>query len=162
MDTLPRVLAVLLAVLLASIGAVSQADDPPPGPHATLRIASATSGVAASSWVNTYSSEACEEKKGEGRMASFHLLRSKEKTVFVPVGKRLYLLAGAEVTPPVGAEVRKSKCLAMASFVPEDGKAYDVKHDLVTRNCPIVVTLGGAAVATFEKHKPKDLCKDKF
>ncbi|MGH8441723.1 MAG: hypothetical protein ACRETF_02345 [Nevskiaceae bacterium] len=159
---LPRFLAVLPAALLASVCTVSGADDEPVGPHAKLHIVSATSGIAASSWVNMYSSEACEEMKGEGRIAGFNMLTRKSKTVPVPIGQRLYVLAGAEITPPVGAEVRKTRCLAMASFVPEDGKTYDVKHDLVTRNCPIEITLGGAPVATFQKHKPKNLCKHKF
>ena len=162
MNTPLRVPAVLPAALLASVCLVSHADDKPIGPHANLHIVSATSGVAAASWVNVYSTEACEEKTGEGRVANFHMLARKEKTVPVPIGRRLYVLAGAEITPPVGAEVRKTKCLSMASFVPEDGKTYEVKHDLVTRNCPIGITLGGAAVPSFEKNKPKNLCKEKF
>ena len=157
-------LTALLSSLLVPAPVFAGYEEPDEkAPAAELRIISSTSGVASSSWVDGYSTEACERKKGEGRLATFNLFAKSQKVVRVPVGARLYVLAGAEITPPVGAEeVRQTRCLSMKSVVPEAGKVYEIKHDLITRNCPVEVKdASGAPVATSEKHKPKGLCKEK-
>jgi hypothetical protein len=149
-------LLVLLSLLAAVVPAWS-ADEPEP-PSAELHLVSSTSGVAARSWVAKYATETCE--KGE-RLASFNLVTRGEKKVQVPIGERIYLLAVANVEPPVGADtVGKTTCRGMGSFVPEDGKVYEVRHDLKARNCPLLVTEGGKEVATYQKHKAKGPCKD--
>jgi len=163
MNALRLSLAVLSYVLLVPAYASSYDEPDEKTPSAELRIISSTSGIAASSWVDGYSSEACPEKDDEGRLATFNVITRGKKVVRVRVGARLYVLAGAHIEPPVGAEVRKTTCLSMASFVPETGKAYEIKHDLITRNCPIEIKeASGAELKTFQKHKPKDLCKKKF
>jgi hypothetical protein len=152
-----RSLPVLSALLLAVAGPAGSADEPKP-PSAQLRIVSSTSGISQSSWFARYATETCDN--GE-RMAGFNFTTpSGKKDVEVPVGARLYLLAFAHVEPPVGADnVGKTSCRGMASFVPEDGKAYEVKHDLKERNCPLLITEGGAEVKTFQKHKVTGPCK---
>ena len=146
----------ILPIALLGLGAAFAADEPKP-PSAQLRILSSTSGVAETSWVARYASEACD--KGE-RLASFNFATRGKKEVEVPIGARLYLLAYAHVEPPVGADtVGKTSCRGMASFVPEDGKVYEVRHDLKTRNCPLLVTESGAEVATYQKHKVTGPCK---
>lgn len=152
----PSLLPVLLLAVVA--GPASPAEQPKP-PSAQLRILSSTSGIAQSSWVARYATETCD--KGE-RLASFNFTTlSGKKEVEVPIGARLYLLAYAHVEPPVGADnVGKTSCRGMASFVPEDGKTYEVKHDLKARNCPLLITeASGAAVATLQKHKATGPCK---
>ena len=147
-----------LLALAAFSGPASSADEPKP-PSAQVRIISATSGLAQSSWVARYATETCEQ--GE-RLASFNFTTpSGKKEVEVPVGARLYLLAYAHVEPPVGAQtVGKTSCRGMASFVPQDGKVYEVKHDLKARNCPLLITeASGAVPATFQKHKAAGPCK---
>jgi hypothetical protein len=151
--TLPALLA-----LAAFGGPASSAEEPKP-PSAMLRIVAATSGIAESSWVARYATETCDQ--GE-RLAKFNFTTpSGKKEVEVPIGARLYLQAYAHVEPPVGAQtVGKTSCRGMASFVPEDGKVYEVKHDLKTRNCPLLITeASGAAPATFQKHKVAGPCK---
>jgi hypothetical protein len=147
-----------LLVLAAFCDPASSADGPKP-PSAQLRIIAATSGIAQSSSVTRYATEACDN--GE-RLAKFNFTTpSGKKEVEVPVGARLFLVAYAHVEPPVGAQtVGKTSCRGMASFVPEDGKVYEVKHDLKDRNCPLLVTdASGAAPATFQKHKVTGACK---
>jgi hypothetical protein len=151
--TLPLVLA-----LAAHCGPAASAEEPKP-PSAQLRIISATSGISQNSSVTRYATEACD--KGE-RIAKFNFTTpGGKKEVEVPIGARLYLVAYAHVEPPVGAQtVGKTSCRGMASFVPEHGKVYEVRHDLKARNCPLLITdASGAAPKTFQKHKPAGLCK---
>ncbi len=151
--TLPALLA------LAAFCAPAWSAEEPKPPSAQLRIVSATSGIAQSSSVTRYATETCEQ--GE-RLARFNFTTpSGKKEVEVPIGARLYLVAYAHVEPPVGAQtVGKTSCRGMASFVPEDGKVYEVKHDLKARNCPLLVTdASGAAPATLQKHKAAGACK---
>lgn len=130
---------------------------------ARLTLQSSTSGIAASSWVDVYTTQKCEPREGEGRMATFNLVTKSGKLSRLPAGKRLYILAGAEIEPPVGAEVRMTtSCRAMVSFVPEEGKSYELHHDLASRNCPLSVKeAGGGEVATAEKHRVSGGCRDK-
>lgn len=150
-------LSVLSVLLPAALGAPASAEEPKP-PAAQLRIVASTSGIAQSSWVARYASEACD--KGE-RLATFNFATRGKKEVEVPIGARLYLLAYAHVEPPVGADnVGKTSCRGMASFVPEDGRLYEVRHDLKMRNCPLLITdSSGAEVATLQKHKVAGPCK---
>lgn len=130
---------------------------------AQLTLQSSTSGIAASSWVDVYTTEKCVPKDGEGRMATFNLVTKGSKLSRLPTGNRLYILAGAEIEPPVGAEVRMTtSCRAMVSFVPEVGKSYELHHDLASRNCPLTIKeAGGAEVATAEKHRVSGECRGK-
>ncbi len=151
-------LLVMSSLLLATPGGAAWSAAEPEPPSAELRIDSSTSGIAATSWLARYATEACEN--GE-RLASFNFVKRGEKKVKVPIGQRVYLLAAAYVEPPVGADnVGKTSCRGMASFVPEDGKVYEVKHDLKARNCPLLITdASGAQVTTFQKHKVAGPCK---
>jgi len=148
---------VALHSLALAISGRAWAQQPEP-PSAELRIVAGTSGISASSWVASYTSETCD---GGKRLASFSFVTRGKKEARVPVGQRLYLLAAAHVEKPVGADdVGKSSCRGMASFVPEAGKIYEVKHDLETRNCPLLITdASGAPLPTLEKHKVKGPCK---
>lgn len=130
---------------------------------ARLTLQSGTSGIAASSWVDVYTTEKCEPRDGEGRMATFNLVTKGSKLSRLPTGKRLYILAGAEIEPAVGAEiVMTTSCRAMVSFVPETGKSYELQHDLGSRNCPLAIKeAGGAEVATAEKHRVSGGCRDR-
>lgn len=130
---------------------------------ARLTLQSSTSGIAASSWVDVYTTEKCEPRDGEGRMAAFNLVTKGSKLSRLPAGKRLYILAGAEIEPPVGAEIVMTKsCRAMVSFVPEAGKSYELQQDLASRNCPLTIKeAGGAEVATAEKHRVGGGCRGK-
>ena len=149
---------VALSSLALAFGGPARSEDPPEPPSAELVIVSGTSGIAASSWVARYATEACDN--GE-RLANFNFLKRGEKKVKVPVGQRLYLLAYAHIEKPVGADnVGKSTCRGMASFVPEVGKTYQVAHDLKERNCPLLITdASGAQVPTYQKHKASGPCK---
>jgi len=149
-------LILMSSLLLAAAPAGSQ--EPPPPPSAQLQITSATSGVSAHSWVSSYTSETCE---GAKRLANFNFVKNGDRTVSVGIGQRIWLQAYAYVEPPVGSDtVGKTSCRGMASFVPENGKVYGVKHDLKTRNCPLLITdAAGAPPATYEKSKPKGPCK---
>ena len=152
--------AIPLVVLSAAalvLGGPARSQDPPEPPSAELHIVSGTSGVAASSWVARYATEACDNGQ---RLANFNFLKRGEKKVKVPVGQRLYLLAYAHIENPVGADtVGKSTCRGMASFVPEVGKTYQVTHDLKERNCPLLITEAGAQVKSYQKHKATGPCK---
>ena len=154
----------IAALLLSS--AASYADDkvePPPPPSAQLHLIAGTSGVSAASWLYGFKSEACEEKDDDARLASFNLLTRGKKTVSVGVGQRLYVLAVAKIEPPVGADnVGKTECRAMASFVPEDKRAYEIVHDLKARKCPLIIkdAATGTEVSGAQKHKPAGKCKD--
>lgn len=129
---------------------------------ARLTLQSGTSGIAASSWVDAYTTEKCEPRAGEGRMATFNLVTRGSKVARLPAGKRVYILAGAEIEPPVGAEIVMTRsCRAMASFVPEAGKSYELHQDLASRNCPLTVKeAGGGEVGTAERHRVGGGCKD--
>ena len=158
-------LIAFVSLLLAS-ACLAAADEPkePEPPSAELLLSSSTSGVSAASWINGYTTESCEAKEGEGRLATFNLLTKSKKSARVGVGVRYYIVAAAAVEPPIGAEtVGKTSCRSMISFVPEDGHRYEVIHDLPTRNCPIILkdAATGAAVPTAQKHKAKGLCKEK-
>jgi hypothetical protein len=158
------------AMLVSSGAALSQAEpeqakpEKPEPPSAELLLSSATSGISAASWVNGYTTESCEEKEGEGRLATFNLLTKSKKSVRIGVGVRYYIVAAAAVEPPVGAQtVGKTSCRSMISFVPEVNHSYEVIHDLKTRNCPIILkdAATGAEVPMAQKHKAKGLCKEK-
>jgi len=157
--------SILFATLLFT-GTMASAAEPkePEPPSAELLLSSSTSGIAAASWINGYTTESCEEKEGEGRLATFNVLTKNKKAVRIGVGVRYYVVAAAAVEPAVGGEtVGKTSCRSMISFVPEDGHSYEVIHDLPTRNCPIILkdSATGAEVPTAQKHKPKGLCKEK-
>jgi len=151
------ILSVLSSLVLVAFGGPAWSDEKPEPPSAELLITSSTSGIAATSWMVRYATEACEN--GE-RLASFNFVKRGEKKVKLPIGQRVYLLAAAHVEPPVGSEaVGKTSCRGMASFVPEVGKVYEVKHDLKARNCPLLITEGGTEVKTYQKHKVTGPCK---
>lgn len=130
---------------------------------AQLNLVSGTSGISASSWVDAYSTETCEAKEGEGRLATFNLVTKGSTRTRLPVGTRLYILASAEIEPPVGAEiVMTTSCRSMVSFVPEADKSYELQHDLAARNCPLTITeAGGTGVPTAQKHRVTKGCRDK-
>ena len=146
-----------LSLLVLAFGGLARSEDPPEPPSAELLIVSGTSGIAATSWIARYATEACDNGQ---RLANFNFLKRGEKKVKVPVGQRLYLLAYAHIEKPVGADnVGKSTCRGMASFVPEVGKVYEIQHDLKERNCPLLITEAGAQVKSYQKHKPTGPCK---
>ena len=148
---------VVLPVAMLAFGSLAHSQDPPEPPSAELVIVSGTSGIAATSWVARYATEACDNGQ---RLANFNFLKRGEKKVKVPVGQRLYLLGYAHIEKPVGADnVGKSTCRGMASFVPELNKTYQVTHDLKERNCPLLITEAGAQVKSYQKHKATGPCK---
>jgi len=162
MRSMPLSLFALCSGALVSACAAKYSEPEETQPSAELHIVSSTSGIAASSWFDGYASEACEEKDG-GRLATFNLVTKADRIVRIAAGSRFYVLAGAHITPPVGAEVRKESCRSMMSFVPEAGRTYEIKQDLETRNCPITIkdAATGTEVSTAEKHRVRDLCKEK-
>ncbi len=133
-----------------------------PRNQAELRLHAAMSGTNASSFYDGYSTEACEDGKGPGRLGTFNFFSKKEQSELVPVGQRLYVLGVLHVTPKSGEAMLKNACRSMRSFVPEGGHVYEIRQDATDRNCPITIkdAATGAEVKT-EKHKPKGACRDR-
>jgi len=156
-------IAVCCGALISACASSTYSEPEETQAAAELHLVASTSGIAASSWVDGYSTEGCEEKDGEGRLATFNLVTKGDKTVRITPGSPFYVLAGAHVEQPVGAEVHKATCSSMLSFVPEAGHTYEITQDFAVRNCPIAIkdAATGAEVATAEKHKPKGLCREK-
>ncbi|MGH8480979.1 MAG: hypothetical protein ACRES8_00795 [Nevskiaceae bacterium] len=153
----------LLPALLALTwtGAPCAADEVPKD-KAELRLHAAMSGTNASSFFDGYSTEACEDGKGPGRLATFNFFAKKEQSELVPVGAPLYVLGVLHVTPKSGEHMLKNACRSMRSFVPEAGRVYEIRQDSADRNCPVTIkdAKTGAEVKT-QKMKPKGACRDK-
>jgi hypothetical protein len=149
-----------LAFALAPLP-LAAADEVPPD-QAELRLHTAMSGTNASSFYEAYATEACEDGKGPGRLATFNFFSKKKQTELVPAGQRLHILGVLHVTPKSGEAMLKNACRAMRSFVPAGGQVYEIHQDPTDRNCPITIkdVKTGAEVKT-EKHKPKGACRDK-
>ena len=138
-----RRLSTLLALLaVASAGPASAADEVPRD-QAELRLHAAMSGTNASSFFDGYGSEACEDGKGPGRLATFNFFAKKEQSELVAAGAPLYVLGVLHVTPKAGEHMLKNACRSM-------------------RNCPITIkdARTGAEVKT-QKVKPKGACREK-
>ena len=138
------------------------AADEVPKDQAELKLHAAMSGTNASSFFEAYATEACEEGKGPGRLASFNFFSKKEQGELVPAGQRLHILGVLHVTPKSGEAMLKNACRAMRSFVPEGGRVYEIRQDPTDRNCPITIkdVKAGTEVKA-EKHKPKGACREK-
>jgi hypothetical protein len=154
----------LLACLTLPVAALApaQAADEVPKDQAELKLHAAMSGTNASSFFDAYATEACEDGKGPGRLATFNFFAKKEQSELVRAGERLHLLGVLHVTPKSGEATLRNACRSMRSFVPEGGKVYEIRQDPEDRNCPITVkdAASGAEVKT-EKHRPKGACRDK-
>jgi hypothetical protein len=152
---------VSLAPLLATPAASADSEEFPPN-SAQLRLYASMSGISASSFFERYSSEGCEAKAGEGRLATFNFVTKKEQTEFVPAGAKTWILGVGHVTPKSGEHTLKNVCRAMRSFVPEPGHTYEVRQDQSERNCPISIkdAATGAEVSS-EKHKVKGACRER-
>jgi hypothetical protein len=150
-----------LVLLLALPAAPAGNEEFPPG-TALLKLHASMSGTNASSFYERYTSEGCEAKEGEGRIATFNFFSKKEQTEFIPGGMKTWILGVGHVTPKAGEEMLKNACRAMRSFVPEAGKTYEIRQDMAERNCPISIkdVATGAEVKS-EKHKPKGACREK-
>ena len=150
-----------LALLPVASALAAGAEEFPPN-TAQLRLFASMSGISASSFFERYSTEGCEAKEGEGRLATFNFVTKKEQSEFVPAGAKTYVLGVGHVTPKSGEHVLKNVCRAMRSFVPEAGHTYEIRQDMAERNCPISIkdVATGAEVKS-EKHKPKGPCKEK-
>lgn len=150
-----------LALLLAAPAAPAGNEEFPPG-TALLKLYTSMSGTNASSFYERYTSEACEAKEDEGRIATFNFFSKKEQTEFIPGGVKTYILGVGHVTPKAGEEMLKNACRGMRSFVPEVGKTYEIRQDMAERNCPISIkdAATGAEVES-QKHKPGKTCKQK-
>ena len=150
-----------LAVLLAPAAAVAGSEEFPPN-TAQLKLFASMSGLNASSFYERYSSDTCEAKEGEGRLATFNFVTKKEQSEFVPAGAKTWILGVGHVTPKSGEHVLKNACRAMRSFVPEVGHTYEIRQDMAERNCPISIkdAATGAEVAS-EKHKVKGACRER-
>jgi hypothetical protein len=150
----------LLAVLIAASASAGSEEFPPN--TAELKLFAGMSGLNASSLFDRYTTEGCEAREGEGRLATFNFVSKKQQSEFVPAGVKTYILGVGHVTPKAGEQMLKNVCRAMRSFVPEVGHTYEVRQDMAERNCPISIKdLATGAEVTSEKHKPKGLCKDK-
>lgn len=151
----------LLTLLLAAATAQAGSEEFPPN-TAQLVLHASMSGTNASSFFERYTTEGCEARDGEGRLATFNFFTKKEQKEFIPAGARAYVLGVGHVTPKAGEQMLKNACRAMRSFVPEAGRTYEVRQDMAERNCPITIkdAATGAEVKT-EKHKPKDQCKER-
>jgi hypothetical protein len=150
-----------LVVLLAPSAAAAGSEEFPPN-TAQLKLYASMSGISASSFFERYSSETCEAKEGDGRLATFNFVTKKEQTEFVPAGAKTWILGVGHVTPKSGEHTLKNACRAMRSFVPEAGHTYEVRQDMAERNCPISIkdVATGAEVAS-EKHKAKGACRER-
>lgn len=156
-----RLLPFLLLAAVAAPGPLAAADEVP-RTMAELRLHAAMSGANASSFFHGYASEACEDKEGTRRLATFNFFAKKEQSELVAAGARLYVLGVLHVTPKSGEHVLKNACRAMRSFVPEGGHVYEIRQDPADRHCPItIVDKATGAEVKSEKHKPKGACKEK-
>jgi hypothetical protein len=160
MRNVPLLCSALLA--LAGVSPPLAAADEVPKDQAELRLHAAMSGMNASSFFEGYATESCEDGKGPGRLATFNLVSKKQQSELVPGGARLHVLGVLHVEPKAGEHVVRNACRAMRSFVPENGRVYEIRQDATDRNCPITVkdVASGAEVKT-EKHKVKGACRDK-
>jgi hypothetical protein len=149
----------LLAVLIAASASAGSEEFPPN--TAELKLFAGMSGLNASSLFDRYTTEGCEAREGEGRLATFNFVSKKQQSEFVPAGVKTYILGVGHVTPKAGEQMLKNVCRAMRSFVPEVGHTYEVRQDMAERNCPISIKdLATGAEVTSEKHKPKGRCKE--
>ena len=149
----------LLAVLIASAASAGSEEFPPN--TAELKLFAGMSGLNASSLFDRYTTEGCEAREGEGRLATFNFVTKKQQSEFVPAGVKTYLLGVGHVTPKAGEQMLKNACRAMRSFVPEVGHTYEIRQDMAERNCPISIKdLATGAEVKSEKHKPKGRCKE--
>jgi len=149
----------LLAVLIASAASAGSEEFPPN--TAELKLFAGMSGLNASSLFDRYTTEGCEAREGEGRLATFNFVSKKQQSEFVPAGVKTYLLGVGHVTPKAGEQMLKNACRAMRSFVPEAGHTYEIRQDMAERNCPISIKdLATGAEVKSEKHKPKGRCKE--
>lgn len=150
-----------LALLAATTAAWPAGNEEFPPGTAQLKLFASMSGLNASSFFERYSSEACEAKEGEGRLATFNFVTRKEQSEFVPAGARTYILGVGHVTPKAGEQVLRNVCRAMRSFVPEVGHTYEIRQDMAERNCPITIkdVATGSEVKS-EKHKAKGRCRE--
>lgn len=150
-----------LALLLAAPAATAGNEEFPPG-TALLKLYTSMSGTNASSFYERYTSEGCEAKEGEGRIATFNFFTKKEQTEFIPGGLKTYILGVGHVTPNAGEEMLKNACRGMRSFMPEAGKTYEIRQDMAERNCPISIKdVSTGAEVKSEKHKVKGVCREK-
>lgn len=155
-------LSPFLVLLAVASAAPASAADEVPRDQAELRLHAAMSGTNASSFFDGYGSEACEDGKGPGRLATFNFFAKKEQSELVAAGAPLYVLGVLHVTPKAGEHMLKNACRSMRSFVPEGGRVYEIRQDASERNCPITIkdARTGAEVKT-QKVKPKGACREK-
>lgn len=149
-------LAFAVAATLSMAGEV-------PKDQAELRLYAAMSGASASSFFDGYASEACEQGKGPGRLATFNFFSKSQQSELIAGGSPLFLLGVLHVDSGASGEQRVTNgCRSMRSFVPENGHAYEIRQDPADRNCPITVKdlTTGTEVKT-EKVKPKGACREK-
>jgi hypothetical protein len=152
---------VLCFALFIAAGPALAADEVPKD-QAELKLHAAMSGTNASSFFDGYATEACEDGKGPGRLATFNFFAKKEQSELVKAGERLHLLGVLHVTPKSGEAMLKNACRSMRSFVPEGGKVYEVRQDAQDRNCPITIKdVATGAEVKVEKHKPKGACRER-
>jgi hypothetical protein len=156
-----RALACVACTFMAP-GALAGSEEFPPN-SAQLKLFASMSGVSASSFFERYSTESCETKEGEGRLATFNFVTKKEQSEFVPAGARAYILGVGHVTPNTGGErTLKNVCRSLRSFVPEVGHTYEIRQDQAERNCPISIKdAGTGAEVKSDKHKVKGPCREK-
>lgn len=149
------------ALILGTAAASAGSEEFPPN-TAQLKLFASMSGISASSFFERYSTEGCEAKDGEGRLATFNFVTKKEQSEFVPAGAKTWILGVGHVTPKTGERVLKNACRALRSFVPEVGHTYEIRQDMAERNCPISIkdAATGAEVAS-EKHKVKGACRER-
>lgn len=157
-----RTTRVLFTLVLTFAALPAAAADEVPKDQAELKLHAAMSGTNASSFFDAYATEACEDGKGPGRLATFNFFAKKQQSELVKAGERLHVLGVLHVTPKSGEAMVKNACRSMRSFVPEGGKVYEIRQDAEDRNCPVIVkdAATGAEVKT-EKHKPKGACREK-
>jgi hypothetical protein len=158
----PRLSTLLPALLALAWGVASSAADEVPKDQAELKLHAAMSGTNASSFFDGYDTEACEDGKGPGRLATFNFFAKKQQSELVRSGAPLYLLGVLHVTPKSGEHMLKNACRSMRSFVPEAGRVYEIRQDASERNCPIAIkdARTGAEVKA-QKVKPKGACREK-
>jgi len=152
-----------LCLAVAALPLSALAADEVPKDKAELRLFAAMSGASASSFFDGYASEACEDGKGPGRLATFNFFAKSKQSELIAGGSKLYLLGVLHVDSGASGEKRVTNgCRSMRSFVPENGHAYEIRQDPSDRSCPISVKdLNTGAEVKTEKVKPKGACRDK-
>ena len=111
-----------------------------------------------------HSTEACDERSGEGRIAALDWLNGQSKQSMLAAGARGYLLAlrqALEEVRTVGdvTEFTSGYCRRLVSFVPIAGKRYRAEmSDLPQCTLSIVDTSTGAPVESLQRHEVGGRC----